>query len=58
MRTNQDGIAKVPAIPQGKILIQVNAKGFQTFGKVFEIDEDAKTVDVVLDPPQQQYSAH
>jgi hypothetical protein len=58
MRTNQDGIAKVPAIPQGKILIQVNAKGYQTFGKVFEIDEGARTIDVVLDPPQQQYSAH
>jgi hypothetical protein len=58
MRTNQDGIAKVPAIPQGKILIQVNAKGFQTFGRVFDVDEDAKTIDVVLDPPQQQYSAH
>jgi len=58
MRTNQDGIAKVPVIPQGKILIQVNAKGYQTFGHVFEIDEDAKTIDVVLEPPQQQYSAH
>jgi hypothetical protein len=58
MRTNQDGIAKVPAIPQGNILVQVNAKGYQTFGKVFEVEEDEKTIDVVLDPPQQQYSAH
>jgi hypothetical protein len=37
MRTNQDGIAKVPAIPQGSILIQVNAKGYQTYGHVFDI---------------------
>jgi|SRR5208283_1223922 len=58
MRTNDDGIAKVPAIPQGSILIQVNAKGFQTFGHVFEVEEDEKTIDVVLEPPQQQYSAH
>jgi len=57
MRTNQDGIAKVPPIPQGSILIQVNAKGYQTYGKVFEIEEDEKTVDIVLNPPQQQYSA-
>ena len=58
MRTNQDGVAKVPAIPQGSILIQVNAKGYQTFGHVFDVDEEEKTIDVVLNQPQQQYSAH
>jgi len=58
MRTNQDGVAKVPAIPQGNILIQVNAKGYQTYGKVFEVEDDEKTIDIVLNLPQQQYSAH
>jgi hypothetical protein len=58
VRTNQDGVAKIPTVPQGNILIQINAKGFQTFGKVFEIDEEEKTVEVTLNPPQQQYSAH
>jgi hypothetical protein len=58
MRTNQDGVAKVPAIPQGSILIQVNAKGYQTYGHVFDIYEDEKNIDVVLNLPQQQYSAH
>jgi hypothetical protein len=58
MRTNQDGIAKVPSIPQGKILIQVIAKGYQTFGKTFEVDEEAKTIEIKLNPPQQQYSSH
>jgi hypothetical protein len=58
VRTNQDGEAKIPTVPQGNILIQVNAKGFQTFGKVYEIDEEEKTVEVTLNPPQQQYSAH
>ena len=58
MRTNQDGIAKVPAIPQGSILIQVNAKGYQTYGHVFDVYEEEQTIDVVLNQPQQQYSAH
>jgi hypothetical protein len=58
MRTNQEGIANVPAIPQGNILIQINAKGYQTFGKVFNINDDEKTLDIELNPPQQQYSAH
>jgi len=58
MRTNQEGKATVPAIPQGNILIQINAKGFQTFGHVYEIREEEKAIDIILNPPQQQYSAH
>jgi hypothetical protein len=57
-RTNQDGILKVPSMPQGDIRVQVNAKGFQTFGQVFKVDEADKTIEIKLNPPQQQYSAH
>jgi short-subunit dehydrogenase len=58
LRSNQEGEAKIPAIPQGKIKILVNAKGYQTFGEVMEINEEQKTVEVKLNPPQPQYSAH
>ena len=58
LRTNQDGEANIPSIPQGKILVQVIAKGYQTFGQTFEVNEPEKTLDVTLNPPQQQYSAH
>ena len=58
VRTNQEGIAKIPAIPQGKIRIQVIAKGHQTFGQVFDVDEEEKTLQIKLNPPQPQYSAH
>lgn len=58
MRTNQDGVASMPAIPQGKIQIQVIAKGFQTFGQLVQIDEEEKTVEVKLNDPQPQYSVH
>jgi hypothetical protein len=34
LRTNQEGVASIPPIPQGKILIQVIAKGYQTFGEM------------------------
>lgn len=57
-RTNQDGLVKVPQIPQGEILIQVIAKGYQTFGQKFAVDEEDKTIEVKLNPPQPQYSAH
>jgi uncharacterized GH25 family protein len=58
LRTNQEGSVKIPPIPQGQILIQVNAKDYQTFGQVFDIDEENKTVDIALNPPQPQYTAH
>ncbi|MFN7925002.1 MAG: hypothetical protein U0Q16_33195 [Bryobacteraceae bacterium] len=58
LRTNQLGIAKIPEIPQGKILIQVMAKGYQTYGKTHDIQEEEKTVEIRLNPPQPQYSAH
>ena len=58
VRTNQEGVAKVPALPQGKIRVQVIAKGFQTFGEVYDVDEEEKTITIKLNPPQAQYSAH
>ena len=57
-RTNMEGVAKIPPLPQGKIMIQVIAKGYQTFGKEFEILEPEKTIEIKLNPPQPQYSVH
>jgi hypothetical protein len=58
MRTNQEGQAQVPEIPQGEIRIQVIAKGYQTFGNTFDITDAEKTLPIVLNPPQQQYTSH
>lgn len=58
MRTSQEGWAKIPAIPKGDILIQVIAKNYQTFGEKFEIEEDERTIEIALKPPQAQYSVH
>jgi hypothetical protein len=57
-RTNQEGLAKIPPIPQGSIQVQVIAKGYQTFGHIFEVDDEEKTIEVKLNPPQAQYSSH
>ncbi len=58
VKTNQEGVAKIPALPQGEILIQVIAKGYQTFGQTFEVNEPERTIEVKLNPPQPQFSAH
>jgi|SRR3954470_17461334 uncharacterized GH25 family protein len=57
VHTNQEGLAHFPPIPQGTIQLQVVAKNHQTFGKKFDIDTDQKTIDVKLNPPQEQYTA-
>ena len=58
MRSTQQGVADIPELPKGKILVQVTAKGFQTFGQTFDVTEDERTIDVTLNAPQAQYSAH
>jgi len=57
-RTNQDGVAKLPPIPQGKVRVQVIAKGYQTFGQVYDVGEEEKTIEIKLNPPQSQFSVH
>jgi hypothetical protein len=54
-KTNQDGSAKIPAIPQGKILIQVIATGWHTYGKWYDVDQTEQTIEIKLDPPTRWY---
>jgi hypothetical protein len=54
-KTNQDGSVKVPEIPQGKILIQVIAKGWHTYGKWYDVEKDKETITIKLAPPPHWY---
>jgi len=58
LRTGQEGTVKIPSIPQGNILIQIIAKNYQTFGQTYDVTEPEKTIEIKLNPPQKQYSAH
>lgn len=58
LKTNQEGVAMIPPIPQGKIQVQIIAKGLQTFGEIFEVGEEEKTVEIKLKDPQPQHSVH
>jgi len=58
LQTNEEGMAKIPPIPQGTILVQINAKNYQTFGENFDVDQAEKKLEITLNPPQPQYSAH
>ncbi len=54
-KTNEDGTVKVPAVPRGKILIQVIAKGLHTFGKWYDIETDHDTIAIKLEAATHWY---
>jgi hypothetical protein len=54
-KTNEDGSVKVPAVPRGKILIQVIAKGLHTFGKWYDIEKDQDTIAIKLEAAPHWY---
>jgi len=54
-KTNQDGSVKVPEIPQGKILIQVIATGWHTYGKWYDVDKEEESIAIKLVPPPHWY---
>lgn len=58
VRTSQEGSVDIPEMPKGKIRVQVIAKGYQTFGQTFDVDEDERTIEIKLNLPQAQYSVH
>jgi hypothetical protein len=58
VKTSQEGVIKLPSIQKGPILIQIRADNFQTFGQVFDVQEDERLLEIKLKPPQPQYSAH
>ena len=58
LKTTQEGMATVPAIPKGDIMVQVTAKFRQSYGETLTIEEDEKLVEVTLQPPQKQFSVH
>ncbi|HKS80727.1 MAG TPA: hypothetical protein VJR23_04420 [Candidatus Acidoferrales bacterium] len=54
-KTNEDGSVKTPEVPQGKILIQVIAKGWHTFGKWYDVEKNEETIQIKLEPPPHWY---
>jgi len=55
LKTNQEGVTLAPRLPRGKVLIQVHAKGWKTFGKWYDLDEEQKTIRIRLEEPTRWY---
>jgi hypothetical protein len=54
-KTNKEGIVRVPEVPRGKVLIQVIAPGWKTFGQWYDLDQDEQTIKIHLEKPPQWY---
>ncbi|MBZ5501822.1 MAG: carboxypeptidase-like regulatory domain-containing protein [Acidobacteriia bacterium] len=54
-KTNQDGSLKVPPVPQGKIMIQIIATGWHTFGQWYDVQKEEETISIRLAPPAHWY---
>lgn len=55
LKTNEDGSVKVPDIPRGRVLVQVIAKGWHTYGKWHDVDGEEQTIEIKLEPPPHWY---
>ena len=55
VKTNREGVAHIPDAPKGKVLVQVIAEGWKTYGKWVEITEPRQVIKVKLEKPPRWY---
>lgn len=55
VKTNRDGIAHVPNAPLGRVLIQVIAEGWKTYGRWYDITDTKQSFKIHLQRPPKWY---
>jgi hypothetical protein len=55
VKTNREGTAHVPEAPLGRVLIQVVADGWKTYGRWYDITAAKQTIKVHLEKPPKWY---
>ncbi len=58
LKTDPDGKAEFRGAPYGKLRVQVIARGFQTFGEDYDIDQPTEEIVIKLKRPQKQFSIY
>lgn len=48
IKTNKQGVASVSRVPEGKLVIQVVARQYDTFGDEYTLTEDKQTIKISL----------
>jgi len=55
VKTNRSGVAHIPDPPMGRVLIQIVAEGWKTYGKYYELTEPGEVIKIHLDRPPKWY---
>jgi hypothetical protein len=55
VKTNREGTAHVPDAPMGRVLVQVVADGWKTYGRWYDVTEARQTIKIHLDKPPRWY---
>ena len=55
VKTNRDGVAHVPDAPMGRVLIQVIAEGWKSYGRWFDITDPKQIIKLHLERPPKWY---
>jgi hypothetical protein len=55
VKTSREGIAHVPNAPMGRVLVQVVAEGWKTYGRWLDIIDPKQTIKVHLERPPKWY---
>ena len=55
VKTNREGVAHIPDAPLGKVLVQVIAEGWKTYGKWIEITDPRQIIKIKLEKPPRWY---
>ena len=59
LKTNEDGKAIIDVLPIGDtVRLQIIAKGFQTFGDDYQVDNAQMAIDIRMKRPGEQYSIY
>ncbi len=55
VKTNREGIAHVPGAPLGRVLIQIVAEGWKTYGRWYDITDARQPIKIHLERPPKWY---
>jgi hypothetical protein len=58
LKTDTEGKSSFDGIPYGKLRVQVLARGFQTYGEDFDVNQPKVEITIKLKRPQGQYSIY
>lgn len=55
VKTSRDGKAHIPDAPLGRVLIQVVAEGWKSYGRWYDLDDPKQIIKIHLERPPKWY---